>query len=313
MQSSIINTSKVKHMDNLINDKIAIIILTYNSAKWIPFCLESLKPYYKRSDVEIILVDNASHDNTIDTVKGLNLQIRLIELKENIGCAGGNNVGWRATDAEYVVFLNPDVWVTVGWLDSLVAPLKTMLNVAVSGCKLYYPNSHIIQHAGGILYPNAMCDHFGNGEEENGKYDDDKFVDFVTGAAFAVKNSLLRELDGFDEDFFPAYYEETDFCMRARKKGLKILYRASAVAYHYESSSLTKLSENFYRTFYKSRILFLVKHYSLSDWLTKFLPFEIKWMLFEPKARETRLKQFRAYLYLPHFIFHKNKTPRRNF
>jgi GT2 family glycosyltransferase len=197
------------------------------------------------------------------------------------------------------------VVVKKNWLKEIINPLETRNDIGVVGCKLYYPNSHIIQHAGGILYPNMMCDHFGNGEEDKGQYDEERFVDFVTGAAFATKRSLLEKLNGFDENFFPAYYEETDFCVRIRKTGLKILYNPKAVAYHYESSSLTKLSESFYKTFYKNRILILVKHYSIKDWLTKFLPFEIKWILFEPKAKTTRWKQFKAYLHIPYFLWKK--------
>ncbi len=285
--------------------KIAIIILTYNSSRWIKFCIESLSPLFSRSDIQIILVDNASKDDTVEKFKEINAPISLIELKRNLGCAGGNNAGWRASDAEFIIFLNPDVVVKKAWIDKITEPLEKDKNVGVVGCKLYYPNSHKIQHAGGILYPNMMCDHYGNCEEDKGQYDKLKEVDFVTGAAFSTPRFLLEELNGFDESFFPAYYEETDYCFRLRKIGYKIIYNPQAVAYHYESSSLTKLSDNFYRTFYKSRIHFLVKHYSFKDWFFKFLPFEIKWMLYEPKAKTTRFKQFKAYLYIPYFLYKK--------
>lgn len=285
------------------NIKISIIILTYNSSKWISFCLESINHFYNRNDSEIIVVDNASSDNTVEQVRSMNLPIKIIPLENNLGCAGGNNVGWRSACGEYIIFLNPDVVVTKICIEYLLKPFELHTDVGIVGCKLYYPNTHVIQHAGGILYPNAMCDHYGNAEEDKGQYDEEREVDFVTGAAFATKRNLLQKYNGFDENFYPAYYEETDLCMRMRKDGLKIIYAPKAVAYHYETSSVTKLSPTFYKMFYKSRILFLVKHYSIKEWITKFLPFEIKWMLFEPKAKTTRLKQFRAYLYIPFFLW----------
>ncbi len=275
---------------------VSIVILTYNSAEFVETCLESLAnqtyPNY-----EIIVVDNASRDHTLARLAALSFspEPKIITNKENLGCAGGNNVGWRASSGEVIVFLNPDTVVTKRWLETLVNALMSNAKAAIAGCKIYYPNSHRIQHAGGILYPNGMSDHRGNGAEDVGQFDEQCEMDYVTGAALAVRRSFLEQVGGLDEDYVPAYYEETDLCYKAHKHGLKVIYVPEALLYHYESPALKKLSRRFYEMYYRNRIRFVIKNYSLWEVLTKFLPYEVGWMLFEPRAKGLRLRQFRAY------------------
>jgi GT2 family glycosyltransferase len=289
---------------------VSVVILTYNSADFILLCLEALElqTYENR---EIIVVDNASRDGTLRLVEESPYTPKIVRSETNLGCAGGNNLGWHAAKGDIIVFLNPDTVPTKNWLENLIAPFLSRSDVVITGSKLYYPNSHRIQHAGGILYPNAMCDHFGNGELDHGQYDELREVDYVTGAAIAVRRDFLQSMGGFDEDYFPAYYEETDLCYRARRKGFGVLYVPTAVVYHCESPILKKLSPSFYRTFYRSRIRFLLKNYSLKDWLFRFVPFEIKWFLAIPEARGTRLLQFRAYWEGVTFLFQKLFSRRR--
>jgi GT2 family glycosyltransferase len=274
---------------------VSVIILTYNSAPFIARCLESLSWQSYPSSFQIIVVDNHSTDDTIERIQQGQFNPIVIRNATNRGCAGGNNDGWHRSDGEILVFLNPDTEARPDWLKSLVAPFAHDPAVAITGCKIYYPNSHTLQHAGGILYPNAMSDHYGNQQEDTGQYDTEREVDYVTGAAFAVRRSFLEAVGGFDEDYSPAYYEETDLCYKARKRGLKVLYVPSAVIHHHESPALRRYSPAFYRTYYRSRIRFLLKNYSLHDWLVRFLPFELKWF-FVPESRGTRLIQFWAYL-----------------
>lgn len=280
-----------KSSDNNL-PRVSVIVLTYNSAPFILRCLESLS-CQSYPPFETIVVENHSTDDTIERIQQSTFHPLLIQNATNRGCAGGNNDGWHQSHGEIVVFLNPDTEVTPDWLRSLVAPFHDPM-VAITGCKIYYPNSHILQHAGGILYPNAMSDHYGNQQEDTGQYDTQREVDYITGAAFAVRRSFLESVEGFDEDYSPAYYEETDLCYKARKQGLKVLYVPSAVVYHHESPALRRCSPAFYRTYYRSRIRFLLKNYSLRDWLTRFLPFELKWF-FMRESRGTRLIQFWAY------------------
>lgn len=277
---------------------VSLVILLYNSAEFVGACLESVAAS-DYQPLEVVVVDNASHDGSLqiarETAQKIGLKIEPVGLDPNRGCAGGNNAGWRASHGEIVVFLNPDTRVTPSFIHELIAPLTSDGSIGITGAKIFYPDSRILQHAGGILYPNAMSDHYGVGQEDRGQFDTPKDVDYVTGAGFAIRRALLEKLDGFDEDYFPAYFEETDLCVRVRRAGYRIVYEPKAVLYHYESVSLTVNSPAFHRLYQRMRIRFLLKNYSPGDWLKRFLPFEARWMLREPRARGHRREQFRAY------------------
>ncbi|MCX7626388.1 MAG: glycosyltransferase, partial [Candidatus Sumerlaeaceae bacterium] len=194
----------------------------------------------------------------------------VLALERNLGCCGGNNVGWRISSAQVVVFLNPDTEVTPSFLREILTPFVTMPDVGVVGCKIYYPGTRRLQHAGARVLPNGRTEHFGTGLEDQGQYDEPRDCDYVTGAAIAVRRSLLEALGGFDEDFFPAYFEEVDFCTRAHRLGWRVLYWPRAVLYHHESVSLGVESERFLRLYHRMRLLYCVKHLGVRQWLSGF-------------------------------------------
>ena len=273
-------------------------------------CLESIS-WQTRGDYELVIVDNASRDKTLERVELSpfgRIVSKVIANKENIGCAGGNNVGWRAASGKIIIFLNPDTVVEPRWLEELAGALEHEPQAAVAGCKIFYPNTRTLQHAGGIIHPNGMTTHRGNGEEDRGQYDEICEMDYVTGAAIAVRRDFLESVGGFDEEYFPAYFEESDLCYRARKRGKKVLYVPKAALYHFESPGVVKFSPRFYELYYRMRMRFVLKNFSRWEILTKALPFELRWMLKEPQARGFRLMQLRAlgqnlrWLFKPHRI-----------
>lgn len=256
--------------------RATVVVLAYNSERFMGGCLDYLA---KSQDVslEIICIDNASGDRSHEIAEKHPAVARAMRLEKNLGYSGGNNVGWRLGTAPLVVFINPDCWVEPDTLAQLLAPLVSDASIGACGGRLLYPNTRTIQHAGGILHPNAMCEHFGTNKPDAPEYREDKDVDYVTGALIAFRRSDLEWLGGFDEEYWPAYYEETDLCWRLRARGMRIRYVGGAKAYHYESPGLTKNSTRFVRTSYRSRMRFIVKNYSLGQFLTVFLPFELNW------------------------------------
>ncbi|MCX7019590.1 MAG: glycosyltransferase family 2 protein [Candidatus Sumerlaeota bacterium] len=277
---------------------VSVVILMYNSARYIGPCLRSLA----RQDagpLEIVIVDNASADDSLEAAgiaaRDAAAAARLLPLRENRGCAGGNNAGWCASRGNFIVFLNPDTEASRGFIRAITAPMLDDSRTAVTGARIYYPGTRILQHAGGIIYPNAMTNHHGAGEEDTGGYGARRDADYVTGAGFAVRRAALEMLGGFDEDYYPAYYEETDLCTRARRAGWRVIYTPDAVLYHHESVSLIANSPGFRRLYQRMRILYCLKNFSARDWLRGFLPFELWWMRHEPAARGHRREQLRAY------------------
>ena len=290
---------------------ISVIILTYNSEKFIEECLKSLEDD-GYDNKEVIVVDNASIDRTREIVEKYiphsRMNIKYIQNEINRGCCGGNNDGFLTSKGEIVIFLNPDTIVTRGWINELIQPMLEDEKVGVTGCKILYPDRKTIQHCGGIIRPNGFTDHIGNRGEDKGQYDEIREVDYVTGAAIAVRRNVFEELDGLDMDYFPAYFEETDFCVRARKKGYKILYVPKAVIIHYESASLTVYSPKFHTAYAKARVKFLFKNYSLKHILTKALPFELKWYL---KKWSKGLRRYQIKAYIHSLLFFTKKLFRK--
>ncbi len=253
---------------------VAIVILLYQSADYIGPCLESVA-HLKPGPDELIIVDNASTDRSIERAREvcerLGLNARFIALERNLGCCGGNNVGWRAAASDAVIFLNPDTEVTPGFVGELRRALVDHPRAGIVGCKIYYPHGRRLQHAGACILANGRTEHFGAGEEDRGQFDEVRECDYVTGAGFIVRREVLEALGGFDEDFFPAYFEEVDLCTRARRSGWQVLYWPHAVMIHHESVSLGVESERFLCLYHRMRLRYCVKHFRLGQWLRGFL------------------------------------------
>lgn len=274
---------------------VSIVILAYNSAGFIPACLASLD----RQDYapcELLLIDNASTDGSADVARAAAPHARVLALPKNLGCAGGNNAGWQATRGSFVVFMNPDTEAAPGFITGLIEPMLRDPGIGITGAKIYYPGTRKLQHAGAVTLPNGMTRHIGNSEIDEGQYDQERDVDYVTGAGFAVRRALLEQIGGFDEDYFPAYFEENDLCTRARKAGWRVVYSPAALLYHHESVSLVVHSRSFLRMYQRMRMRYVIKNYTLNDWVRRFLPGEAKWLLRAPEARGHRLEQVAAYV-----------------
>lgn len=274
--------------------KITVVVLAYNSATYMQGCLDELARS-QGVELEVICVDNASADDSHAIAEAHPATSLAIRSEKNLGYSGGNNLGWQRGAAPIVVFINPDCRVMPDTLAQLVRPMAEDDTIAVCGALLFYPNTRTIQHAGGILHPNAMCEHFGTGREDAPEFRVSKDVNYVTGALIAFRRDDLERLGGFDEDYWPAYYEETDLCWRlSRREGKRIRYVAEAVAFHHESPGLVKNSERFVRTSYRSRIRFVIKNFSPSEFLGEFLPFEWRWFI-GPFAKGFRAATLRSY------------------
>lgn len=252
----------------------AIIIVTYNHIEYVGDCLRSLAGL-DPAPREIVVVDNASRDGTAAMVRSEFPEVRLIEAGANLGFAGGCNLGVRTTTAPLIALANPDLVVRPDWLGELCAPLERWPQAGVAGGKLVYRDGRL-QHAGGELrLPLALGHHRGVGEADRGQYDACAAVEYVTGAALATRRAVWEELNGLDERFFPAYYEEVDFCMRARMAGYQVLYTPRAVASHIEGSSVGQGSARYLRLYHFNRLRYLFKHFN-NTWLMRtWLPAEL--------------------------------------
>ena len=288
---------------------VSIIIVTWQTGgRFIESCLNALHRL-EYPDFETIIVDNHSNDQTGEVLRELARNEQLIFNSTNRGFGGGCNDGIRKARGEVLVFLNVDTEVEPDWLAEIVRPLTENHRAAITGCKTYYPGGERIQHAGGVLFPNGETRHIGYNEKDQGQYDQLREVDFVTGAAIAIRRDFLELCGGgFDEDFFPAYYEDADLCYRAKLMGYQVLIAPAARLIHHESPVLENTGEQYQRLCYRARMIFCWKNYRLRDWAFEWLPHEAAW-IFSRSSKGFRKKQLRAYLDLLLFLRGRRLEP----
>lgn len=257
----------------------SIIVLNYNGKEYLENCFLSLQELdYPKDRFELIIVDNGSTDGSVDFVHHRFSNIKIIQNEKNLGFAGGNNEGIKKSRGDIFILLNNDTTVDKSCLRELIKIMSNDEKMKIGGCKILYPDKKTIQHAGGIILPNGLTNHYGNGEIDTGQYDEVKDVDYVTGAAIAIKRSLLDELGYLDDGYFPIYFEEVEYCYKARKLGYRVIYIPSSIVYHYESMTTKKFSYGFFYKYHKNRLRFILKNYTLLQLLKLFIPYEIKWI-----------------------------------
>jgi len=210
------------------------VVLNYNGAEVLGECLRSLcKQDYP--NFHILVVDNASTDGS-EKIAGEIEGIELIRNEENLLFAGGNNVGIsHAIDAgaDYIVLINNDTVSDPGLISALVDAMEADKDAGIAGPKIYYhERPDVIWSAGGgVDFGKGWVRHRGIRQQDKGRFDSVAEVDYVTGCCLMFSREVFSFLQGLDESF-PMYYEDTDFCTRARKTGYKIIYVPDGKMWH---------------------------------------------------------------------------------
>lgn len=214
-----------------------MVILTYNGLADTSACLRSLEAlHYPAGRYDVVVVDNGSTDGTPAAVRALFPELTVIENGANLGFAGGNNVGLRHASAhgyEYALLLNNDTVVAPDFLGRLVAACEADPAIAAAGPTIYYAEQpDLIWSAGGTIdWRRGSSAMRGRGERDCGQYGAQSEQDFVTGCALLLRCAALERVGLLDERFF-MYYEETEWCVRARRAGLKVVHVPAARVWH---------------------------------------------------------------------------------
>ena len=268
--------------------RASIIVVVWNGEQYLANCLKAVI-FQKSPNDEVVVVDNYSLDNSVRIVRDYYPEVKIIETGCNLGFAGGANAGIRVAQGQFLVLLNQDTIMCPGWLDALIEAFNEE-RIGIVGCKLLYPNG-TIQHAGGcIRWPLGLPDHFGYGQPDDGRWDKPGPVDYVTGAAFGIRRSVVEQIGLFDEGFWPGYYEEVDYCFRARQAGWEIIYTPWCIGIHMESVSLGKGSKAYLEAMHRGRLRFVLKHMNPAQLVEEFLPAEEKYLLESPPLLRRALR-----------------------
>jgi GT2 family glycosyltransferase len=256
--------------------RVAVVVLAWNGKPLTMACLESLESLRYRN-AAVILVDNASTDGTAAAVRETyGDRVTVIENAENLGFSRGNNVGIRrALDegADFVLLLNNDTVVDPALVDRLVEVIAESGDIGIVGPKIYYASPpDRIWFAGGRIYlARGVSKHIGIRERDTGRYDSIRDVDYVTGCALMARREVFERI-GYLDPVFAAYYEDADFCVRARRAGFRVVYAPEGKVWHKISASTggelgrAKISRKL-----KSTAIFFRRYAAWYHWLT--IPF----------------------------------------
>lgn len=226
---------------------IYIIIVNYNGLKDTLECLESLT-HIEYHDYKIIVVDNGSTDNSLETLRNLeNDSLIVLNAGRNTGFSGGNNVGIKYAmehNASHVLLLNNDTIVETDFLLPLVETTKRRNNQAVVTPKILYEfDKKTIWYAGGTFDKlTSRTSSFGIHEKDSERFDKEKDVSFISGCCMLLPVSVINSVGLMEEDYF-LYCEDTDYCCRIQKHGIKLVYQPTSRIYHKVSASTSKLNE----------------------------------------------------------------------
>jgi O-antigen biosynthesis protein len=255
---------------------VSIVITTWNNREKLKLCLRSIERAAMDTHSEVIVVDNNSSDGTLEMIENEFSYVILIDNKENISAAQATNEGISVAKGKYIIHLDDDIEVTDDeWIHYLIKIAESDKTIGIVGCKLIYPSGKI-QHAGAYIGPTKMG-HYGEGAVDNGEYDVIREVDYVCGAVFLMKRSLIKDIGMWDEDFFPVYVDETEFCLRAKARGYRVIYSPSPVVIHHQGSVTNRSgSVRLYltRNLWKLRLIHFPMHWLLISFILE-IPQEI--------------------------------------
>lgn len=218
------------------NPKISIIICTYENPQLVFSVLTSIRNLESSSPFEVILVDDGSKRNLVTEFTNLR-GVHIYQLDENVGFLRAANFGASKAKGQFLWFLNDDCLLLDGAMSKLVEALESSTEVAVAGSLLLNPDL-TVQEAGVQIFRSGDILQLGRNLEQNHPMlNFCREVDYVSGASFMVKREAWEALGGFDDTFAPAYFEDSDFCLRTWKSGRKVLFCHGSRVVHLEGQS----------------------------------------------------------------------------
>jgi N-acetylglucosaminyl-diphospho-decaprenol L-rhamnosyltransferase len=253
---------------------LSIIIINWNSARYLQACLKSLFGSIRDIAFEVIVVDNASYDECKEILDKQFPEVRFVQSKENLGFASGNNLGFRHSTGDTVLFLNPDTEIIGSAINTMYVNLQALSVAGIVGCKILntdgslqtscvQPYPTIINQVLETDYLKKMFPKWKLWRMEALLSDpiDYHSVEVIPGTCMMIKRKVFTELGGFDKDYF-MYTEDIDLCFRLQRIGYKVYYIHDAVIIHYGGKSSESQSKNHFSDIMirDSQLKYFIKH-----------------------------------------------------
>jgi len=240
--------------------KVSILIITWNGRHHLEMCLSSVKNLIY-PNIEIIVVDNGSTDDSIEFLRKNYPEVKIVHNKTNLGFAGGNNAGIKVVTGEFLLLLNNDTKVTRTFVTEMIKVIEVDEEIgAVQAKTLSMDDPRKLDSIGAFLTGTGFLYHYGYLQKDMKKFDRRINLYTAKGACMMIRKSVIDKIGLFDNDFF-AYFEETDFCHRLWLAGYSIKYVPEAVIYHKIGGTSNKMNNSFIQFHsFKNRICSYLKN-----------------------------------------------------
>jgi GT2 family glycosyltransferase len=249
--------------------RIGIVLVNLNGYEDTARCLQSLATI-AYSNVEVIVVDNGSRDGSGSRLQVEFPEVTHIHSRENLGFTGGNNLGIEhamENGCDHVLLLNNDTIVTPEFLRPLVARLQSSEKIAAVSGKIYYApetrdgQSDVIWYAGSFRKWHMGFHHYGVEEHDTGKFETPREIPYASGCLMLMRGSVIQEIGPLSPEYF-IYWEEADWCQRARSAGYVCIYEPTSIIYHNFKSAALGLETPFHMYMqYRNAFIYAHKHY----------------------------------------------------
>ena len=252
----------------------SIIIVTWNGKNVVAQCLDSLRQYAGDPATEVIVVDNASTDGTLEMIREQYQYVKLIANAANLGFARANNIGIEQCSGRYVCLVNSDVVVPEGCIEQAIEYMKRDPAIGMLGPKMRLPDGTIGQSCMGLpTVWNSFCRAFALDTLPVGKklfggylrtdfdYDRTEDVDVLTGWFWIVTREALNQVGNLDERYF-MYGEDIDWCKRFHQAGWRVVFYQDVEAIHHTAASSRLAPFRFYIEMHRANLQYFEKHHS---------------------------------------------------
>jgi GT2 family glycosyltransferase/rhamnogalacturonyl hydrolase YesR len=244
---------------------VYIIIPNWNGSSLLKECIRSIKEKTNYSNYRVLVVDDYSNDDSVYMVEHEFPDVELIRNETNLGFPVSVNRGINqalSKGADFIFLLNNDTKIIQeDWLDKLLTTASSNPSIGLVGCKLLYPDRRI-NFGGARMELYGPLD-YGKGSLDWGQYDFEGEVQLLSGAALLIKKEVVKKIGVLDEGYSPGYFEESDYCIRARKAGFSVIYNPKVIIVHYEGRSWRRIPLARFYAFHKNYIRFQLIHFPL--------------------------------------------------
>ncbi|GJQ63397.1 MAG: hypothetical protein SCALA702_24500 [Melioribacteraceae bacterium] len=275
---------------------LSVIIVNYNVKEFLQNLLDSLKKAFHNLETEVIVIDNASDDGSVEILREKYQWVKLIASEKNLGFGAANNLGLELSKGKYILLINPDTIIREDTLEKMIQFFKSTPDAGMAGCKVLNPDGTLqlpcrrgfpgpwtsFTKVTGLskLFPKSKLFARYNLTylDENQTYQ----VDAISGAFMFLKREVYENIGGFDPEFF-MYGEDLDLCYRTQQAGFNVYYVHNTEIIHYQGESTRRSNLDETRIFYDAMHKFVHKHFSSSfivEWILQFAIFLRKLVAF---------------------------------